>query len=151
AMEDYPEYGAIDPAQIMTILLLGGIAAIFYIICMWKVFKKAGKPGWAAIIPLYNFYVLLKIVGKPGWWLILLFIPFVNFGIIIWTLNMLSKSFGKDVGFTLGLFFLGIIFWPILAFSNARYQGPYGDRHAYDTYQQRNRFEFENSDPGQVA
>lgn len=91
---------------------------------MWVIFTKAGKPGWAAIIPIYNIIVLLEIVGKPLWWIILVIIlPFI-FG--IWMLNLLSKSFGKGVGFTIGLIFLGFIFFPILAFGDAKYNGPAG-------------------------
>jgi predicted permease len=105
---------------------------VFLIAAMWKIFEKAGQPGWAAIVPIYNFYVLLKIVGKPGWWLLLFFIPIVNYIYIIWTYNMLSKSFGKEEGFTVGLVFLGIIFFPILGFGDARYLGPFGDKAAFD-------------------
>jgi hypothetical protein len=113
---------------------------------MAKVFKKAGQPGWAAIIPIYNLYVILKIVGKPGWWLLLMLIPLVNVVFAIWTVNLLSKSFGKDVGFTLGLIFLSFIFWPILAFGDAKYQGPYGDQVAYNAHQSGNKFDFENKE-----
>ena len=88
---------------------------------MWKVFVKAGKPGWAALIPFYNVYTLTKIVGKPGWWtLLFLFVPFMN----IWLYNLTAKSFGKTEAFTVGLVLLGIVFWPILGFGDARYLGP---------------------------
>ncbi|MCD4791654.1 MAG: DUF5684 domain-containing protein [Bacteroidales bacterium] len=97
---------------------------VFMIASVWKVFTKAGKPGWAVLIPIYNFIVLIEIVGKPTWWVILLFVPFVNYVILIWITNLLSKSFGKDVGFTLGLLFLGIIFFPVLGFGSAEYKGP---------------------------
>jgi hypothetical protein len=100
---------------------------ILMIVSQWKIYKKAGQPGWASIIPFYNLYILLKIVGKPGWWLILFFIPVVNFVIAIWLTNLLAKSFGKDVGYTLGLIFLPIFFYPILAFGDAKYVGPAGD------------------------
>jgi hypothetical protein len=100
---------------------------ILIIAAYWKIYTKAGQPGWAAIIPIYNIYVLLKIVGKPWWWLLLMFVPFVNLVFAIWMTNMLSKSFGKDEGFTVGLILLGIIFYPILGFGNAKYHGPYGD------------------------
>lgn len=99
---------------------------VFMIACMWKVYTKAGQPGWAAIVPIYNYIVLLKIVGKPWWWLLLMLIPIVNFVIIIMVYNRLSKSFGHGVGFTLGLIFLGIIFFPILAFGSSKYVGPGG-------------------------
>jgi hypothetical protein len=105
---------------------------VFIIAAMWKIFEKAGQPGWAAIVPIYNMYVLLKIVGKPGWWLILFLIPIVNYVFIIWTYNMLSKSFGKEEGFTVGLVLLGIVFFPILGFGDAKYLGPYGDKAAFD-------------------
>lgn len=105
---------------------------VFLIAAMWKIFEKAGQEGWKAIIPIYNMYVLLKIVGKPGWWLLLFLIPIVNYVFIIWTYNMLSKSFGKEEGFTVGLVLLGIIFFPILGFGEAKYLGPYGDKAAFD-------------------
>ena len=90
----------------------------------WKVFTKAGQPGWASIIPIFNVYIWCKIVGRPGWWVILLLIPFVNFIIGIILSIDLAKSFGKGVGFGLGLALLGFIFWPILGFGSAQYQGP---------------------------
>ncbi|GGB14223.1 DUF5684 domain-containing protein [Puia dinghuensis] len=118
------------------IFLVFGLAiAIIQIVGMWKVFEKAKQPGWAAIIPFYNFYIMLKIVGKPGWWLVLCLIPYVNMIWIIWTYNMLSKSFGKDEGFTVGLVLLGIVFFPILGFGDARYIGPYGDPVAFKAAQ----------------
>jgi hypothetical protein len=107
-----------------------GVFAILGIIGMWKVFEKAGKPGWAAIIPFYNIIVLLEVVGKPWWWLLLIFIPCLNviFILIGWVMinNLLSKSFGQGVGFTLGLMFLGFIFVPILGFGSYTYLGPGG-------------------------
>ncbi len=98
----------------------------FYIYAYWRIFEKAGKPGWATLIPIYNTLVLLQIVGKPWWWLLLFLIPGVNIIFLIWMTNLLSLSFGKGAGFTLGLLFLSFIFYPILAFSNAEYQGPAG-------------------------
>ncbi len=109
----------------------------FYLYCAWRLFEKAGRPGWEALIPFYSAYVMLKIVGKPGWWFILLLIPIVNYIFGIWTVNMLSKSFGKDEGFTVGLVLLGFIFFPILALGSAKYIGPYGDEQAFRAYQSR--------------
>lgn len=111
--------------------------AIIVIAGQWKAFEKAGQPGWACIIPIYNMYILLKIGGKPTWWLLLFLIPIVNIVIAIWTMNMISKSFGKDEGFTVGLVLLGLIFWPILGFGDAVYRGPFGDPVAYQAYQDR--------------
>ena len=95
---------------------------ILMVITMWKIFSKAGEPGWAAIIPIYNVYVLLKIAGKPGWWLLLFFIPVVSLVIAIIVLLGLSERFGKGGGFAAGLILLPIVFFPILAFGSATYQ-----------------------------
>jgi uncharacterized protein DUF5684 len=97
---------------------------ILMIAAWWKIFSKAGQPGWAAIIPIYNWIVWCKIVGRPWWWILLMLIPFVNF--IIWIILIidLAKSFGKGAGFGIGLLLLPIIFFPILGFGSAQYQGP---------------------------
>lgn len=97
---------------------------VLLIVSFWKVFTKAGRPGWACLIPFYNLYVLIKVAGRPGWWFLLFLIPFVNFviGIII-SLDV-AKNFGKSALFGVGLIFLGFIFYPILAFGDAKYQGP---------------------------
>lgn len=97
-----------------------GILALT-LISMWKIFEKAGKPGWAAIVPIYNLVVLLEIVNKPIWWIVLFLIPVVNFVIMIIVIHQLSLSFGKEIGFTIGLILLTVIFIPILAFSDAKY------------------------------
>jgi len=97
--------------------------SVLMIASMWKVFAKAGRPGWAAIIPIYNLGIILRIAGKPGWWLLLFLIPLVNLIIGILTYIAFAAKFGKGVGFAFGLFFLGLIFWPILAFGDARYSG----------------------------
>ncbi len=106
-----------------TFFIVWLVIAVFYIYAFWRIFEKAGQPGWASIIPIYNVYVLIKIVKKPGWWLILMFIPLVNFVIGIIVTLELAKVFGKDIGFGLGLLFLGFIFYPILAFDNSKYIG----------------------------
>ncbi|MEW6364709.1 MAG: DUF5684 domain-containing protein [Acidobacteriota bacterium] len=90
---------------------------------LWKTFTKAGKPGWACIIPIYNVIVMLQIAGRPGWWFFLLLIPVVNFVIAIIVSIDLARAFGKGTGFGLGLLLLGMIFYPILGFGSAQYQG----------------------------
>src|SRR2546429_2668070 len=97
---------------------------ILMIAAWWKIFTKAGQTGWACIIPIYNLYVWCKIVGRPWWWILLMLIPFVNFIILIILIIDLGKSFGKGVGFGIGLLLLPIIFFPILGFGSAQYQGP---------------------------
>jgi hypothetical protein len=94
---------------------------IFMLVAMWKVFTKAGKPGWAVIVPIYNIIVMLEIAGKPLWWIILMFIPIVNFVIAILVMAGMAKNFGKGAGFVVGLLFLPIIFYPILGFGSATY------------------------------
>jgi len=88
------------------------------------VFAKAGQPGWAAIVPIYNAVVLLQITGRPLWWIILFMIPLANIIVGILVAVDLAKSFGQSTGFALGLVFLGFIFFPILGFGSARYLGP---------------------------
>ena len=97
---------------------------VFYIAAEWRIFSKAGQPGWAVIIPIYNTLVALKIVGRPWWWIFLFIIPIVNIIVAIIVVNDLSKSFGHGIGFTLGLLFLGPIFTPILGYGGSKYVGP---------------------------
>ncbi|SDW96620.1 hypothetical protein SAMN05444411_102564 [Lutibacter oricola] len=104
--------------------LLIQIFLLFVIITIesqWKIYKKAGKEGWASIIPIYNIIILLEIVKKPLWWFILLLIPFVNIIIAILIINKLSIRFGKNEGFTFGLIFLPFIFYPLLGMSKVEY------------------------------
>jgi hypothetical protein len=116
------DYGIFAGIGVLT-WLISMAAGVFLIVCMWRVFTKAGKPGWAAIIPIYNILILLEIVGRPWWYLLLMMVPIVGIVISIMVLIDLAKSFGKGAGFGLGLFFLGIIFFPVLAFGDATYQG----------------------------
>jgi len=94
---------------------------IVTIAAMWKVFEKAGEPGWAAIIPIYNLVVLLKIAGKPIWWIILALIPLVNLIVFILVGIGVAERFGKGAGFGIGLALLPFIFYPMLAWGDARY------------------------------
>jgi hypothetical protein len=112
--------------------LFGGMMLMFWlavavvvIIGGWKMFEKAGQPGWAILIPFYNTYILLKIAGRPGWWLLLYLIPLVNFVIAIIVAIDIAKSFGQSAVFGFFLLFLlcGIGFL-ILGFGNYNYEGP---------------------------
>lgn len=100
------------------------LVAVFFVVCYWRIYTKAGKPGWAVLIPIYSTIVLLEIVGKPIWWFLLLLIPFVNIIFLIIVINELSKAFGKGVGMTLLLIFLPFIGAPMLAFGDAHYTRP---------------------------
>ena len=111
-------------AIIIAFVLLGLALSVMLLIAHWIVFTKAGKPGWASLIPIYNVIVLLEICGRPLWWFLLLLIPCVNVVVSLVVLLDLAKSYGKDVGFAIGLWLLPVIFVPILAFGSARYVGP---------------------------
>jgi hypothetical protein len=118
---EYSDTGIFASMGIMIVVYLAVI--VFVVVCYWKIFTKAGKPGWAAIVPIYNIIILLEIVGKPVWWFILMLIPCVNIVIAILITIELAKVFGKSTGFAVGLILLPIVFVPILAFGDAEYQG----------------------------
>ncbi len=110
-----------------------GFAGIIYLVIivlgivgMWKTFVKAGKPGWACIIPFYNAYVACEIARLPILWFILAIIPIVS--IVGWIMICLkiAENFGKSGGFGIGLALLWFVFFPILGFSDAKYQGTAG-------------------------
>jgi len=105
------------------ILITYVLVILLIIVARWRMFEKAGEPGWATLIPIYGTIVMLRIIGKPTWWFIMFLIPFVNFIYLIWAINLLSKSFGKDEGFTVGMIFLPFVFYPILGFGGAQYMG----------------------------
>lgn len=94
---------------------------ILMIAGMWRIFEKAGQPGWGAIVPIYNLYLLTVIAQKPGWWTVMFFIPLANVVFGIMTMYEIAKRFGKDVGFTVGLILLSFVFIPILGLGDAQY------------------------------
>lgn len=110
----------------MIVMLIIGLFVlslfVFSIIVHWKVFEKAGQPGWAVLVPLYNLLIFLKIINKPWWWIFMFMIPIVNIVFAIMAVHRLSLSFGKDGGFTVGMIFLNIIFLAILAFDSSSYK-----------------------------
>ncbi len=117
----------LGPAEFITIvyvLLIVLILIVIDVVGMWKIFTKAGKPGWAAIIPIYNYIVLMEIIGKPLWWVIMLLLPCVNlvFGILVYI--ELAKCFGKDAFYGVLLFLFRTIMIPVLGFSDAQYTPP---------------------------
>ena len=118
-------------------IIIGLISAYFgvtilivlvFIIASWRLFSKAGKPGWAIIIPFYNLYIYTQIIQRPGWWILLYFsiaIPAVGALALVFLSIVdqlrLAKVFGRSAGFGVGLILLGWIFFPILAFSGSQY------------------------------
>ena len=119
---DYSTKGELGTGGTLVVLAI----LIVMIAAVWRVFTKAGQPGWALFIPIYNAIVWLRVCGKPGWWVILLFIPIVNFIITLLASLGMAKNFGKGSGFGIGLWLLGRIFLLILAFGDAKYQGNQG-------------------------
>lgn len=118
-----PNVAAAAAGAGMGVLILQLVLGLLMLVSAWKVFSKAGQPGWAVLIPFYNIYVFLKVAGKPGWWMaIILLVPIANLIFAIMATAALAKNFGKGGGFVVGLILLPIVFWPILGFGSAQYQ-----------------------------
>jgi hypothetical protein len=126
--DPYGTQGEMSPVMIVIWIAF----AVFVIAGMWAAFVKAGKPGWAVLVPIYNAYVLCQIAGRPGWWLILFLIPFVNIIVALIVSIDVARRFGKGTGFGIGLWLLGAIFWPILGFGSARYETAAPDPRTFD-------------------
>lgn len=116
---DYSSTPAFNPLPTIISLVL----CVFVLVCMWIIFRKAGKPGWAAIVPFYNLYVLFDITWGSGMRFLLMLIPLYNIILGIQTQIRLAKAFGKGGGFAAGLIFLPYVFMPLLAFGKGTYQG----------------------------
>ena len=106
---------------LFTVINLALVAAV--LAGIWKVFVKAGKPGWGCLVPIYNIILLLEMAGKPMWWIVLLLIPLVGLIVAVLVNIEIAKKFGKSTGFGVGLALLPFIFYPMLGFGSARYQG----------------------------
>jgi hypothetical protein len=117
------QYGGYDPGQGPGISLLQLAVAAVVLAGLWKIYAKAGKPGWAALVPIYNLVVLLDMLRRPWWWILLLLVPLVNVVVLIVLANDLAKAFRKGLGYTLGLVFLGFIFIPLLGFGSDPFVG----------------------------
>ena len=124
-MNDYYDYYSYSspPAYNPVFTIISLVLCVFVLVCMWIVFRKAGKPGWAAIVPFYNLYVLFDITWGSGMRFLLLLIPIYNIILSIQTQVRLARAFGKSGGFAAGLVFLPYIFIPLLAFGKETYQG----------------------------
>ena len=105
------------------LIVIYAIPLLIIIVSLWFIFRKAGRPEWAAIIPIYNIYVTLKVSERSGWWTILWFIPWVDLFVMALIASGMAKRFSKGAAFALGLFFVPFVFLPILAFGNATYSG----------------------------
>lgn len=116
---DYSSTPTFNPLPTIISLVL----CVFVLVCLWIIFRKAGKPGWAAIVPFYNLYVLFDITWGSGMRFLLMLIPLYNIILGIQTQIRLAKAFGKGGGFAAGLIFLPYVFMPLLAFGKGTYQG----------------------------
>ena len=115
-----------------SLLIIQLIVVIVTIIAMWKLFEKAGQPGWWSIIPIWSTLVLMDIVGRSRWWVLLFFIPLVNIIAYILVYVDLAKSFGKDeIWAILLIFYIGFL---ILAFGDSQYVGPGGRKAKRESY-----------------
>ena len=125
AQGDGGEAAAVAAAGIFGLLFFLFYMALIVLVVagMWKMYSKAGQPGWASIIPIYNLIVLMEIAGKPIWWFLLFMIPFVNIVIAIMVYIEIAARFGKGGGFAVGLILLPFVFFPMLGFGSATYQG----------------------------
>ena len=107
--------------ELLFFTLLAFVTTVYLIASCWRIFNKAGQFGFAAIIPVYNTIILLKIIEKPWWWFFLFLVPILNIVLLIIASHRLSKCFGQEVGFTLGIIFLPIIFYPLIGFGDYAY------------------------------
>jgi len=105
------------------LIVLWVIVAVVLVIANWKIFTKAGKPGWAILVPVYNIVVMIQIIDKPMWWIVMLFIPIANIVFMIKILYNLVLKFGQPGWHVVLALFVGVIYYPYLAFSKASYQG----------------------------
>lgn len=116
-----------DLAQIQTIgatsMVVSGLIGLITIASFWRIFSKAGQPGWACLIPVYNLMVMSKIGGRSPIFAFTLFIPFVNFVTGFMIAHGISKAFGKGALFTIGQVFVPFVFLPLLAFGDSKYIG----------------------------
>lgn len=110
-----------EPAWFKYLLMLVFSGALI-IVSMWFIFRKAGESGIKSVVPFYNVYVLMKISGKPGWWFILLCVPVVGLAIQLLAMLSLAEKFGRSAAFAVGMIFLPMFFFPMLAFGESRYE-----------------------------
>ena len=124
AADTVSQVTAVGVIVLAVVFLLMTLVSVLMLIALWRVFTKAGKPGWASLVPIYNTVVMLEIVGRPLWWILLMFVPFVNIVISIIVTLDLVKAFGKSTGFGILAVLFPVIMYPILAFGDSQYGGP---------------------------
>lgn len=114
---------AVASSPIMSLLSLA--IMVYYAFVMWKVFEKAGVPGWKSLIPFYNQWILFELCGYKGAYIFFMFIPCVGIFIYLYFYIMvlinLAKSFGKEPVFAVGLLLVNVVFFSILAFDDSKF------------------------------
>jgi hypothetical protein len=116
--------GTAIAAMMVPLVIFGGIFLLI-LVGQIKIFTKAGKPWWSAIVPIYNFIVLAEIVGRPQWWgICAAVVPCLNIVFPVIMLFDLAKSFGKSSGFAVLMLLFPMIGIPMLGFGDAKYVGP---------------------------
>jgi len=108
----------------MTRMLISLIVFVVLVVSGWQMYAKARQPGWVSVIPVLNVLGLLKMIGKPYWWALLYLVPVVNVAMHFVVAVLVARSFGKGFLFGVGLFFLPIVFLPMIGLGDARYVGP---------------------------
>jgi hypothetical protein len=108
---------AVAAASTTTSLIVLG-AVLLVLASMWKVFERAGEPGWAAIVPIYNVYVLTKVAQVSPLWILGMLIPLLNIVAAFVVSNGVARRFGKGAGYAIGLFLLPFLFYPMLAWGD---------------------------------
>lgn len=121
-MDDAYAAAVVGVAMVYLVIVL--VVAVISLVGMWKVFTKAGKPGWGAIIPFYNTYCLFDMSMGTGWLFLLCFVPCVNVVMLVIMWIKLAQAFGKGVGFGIGMLLVPFVFLLILGFGDAQYVGP---------------------------
>lgn len=123
---DVRTFSFVVTAVLIVLLILIAITLLGLIfVSIWRIFVKAGEPGWAAIIPFYNHVKVLEMTSKPLWWVVLMLLPLVNVVICVIIAHRLAACFGKGRWFTFGMIVLPFIFLPILAFGKSQYRNTF--------------------------
>jgi len=112
------------PLAALLFILIGLAFTALWIAGAWKMFEKAGQPGWGILVPIYNLLLIVRIAGSPDWMFILLLIPGVNIVAHIFVSLELGKRFSRGAAFTIGLIFIPAVFYALIGFSSDQYTPP---------------------------
>lgn len=114
ALQSTPDTAPASSIAPLIVLAIGGIT----IASLWRVYQRAGEPGWATLVPIYNAVVLLRVARRPIWWIVLLLVPLVNLVTLVAIDIALARRFGRSAGFGVAIALLPFVFLPVLAFAS---------------------------------